>query len=221
MLNSAAANSLELSDADLIARVLHGETALYGIIVKRYNARLYRAGMSILDNEDDVQDAMQQAYLNAYENLEKFLFKSTFSTWLTRIMINQSLQMRSKRQRSLALNSEIMDHTQHPGQASESSQVDSQKMNAHLRDALEGAIRQLPEKYRTVFMLREIEKMNVAETSACLNISVINVKVRLNRAKSRLKDTLLSNYNREELFHFHLKYCDKMVERVLSKIQPK
>ncbi len=221
MLNSAVANSLELSDPDLIARVIHGETRLYGVIVKRYNARLYRAGMSILDNEADVQDAMQLAYLNAYENLDKFLFKSTFSTWLTRIMINQSLQTRSKRQRSLTLNSDIMDHTQHPVQAAEANEEDHQKTNTHLKEALEHAIRQLPEKYRTVFMLREIENMNVADTSACLNISVINVKVRLNRAKTRLRDLLLSTCNREELFHFHLVYCDKMVENVLNQIQSK
>lgn len=221
MLNLAVANPLGLSDPDLIARVMRGETALYGVIVKRYNARLYRAGMSILDNDADVQDAMQLTYLNAYENLDKFLFKSTFSTWLTRIMINQSLQTRSKRQRSMALNSEIMDHTQHPVQAAELNEGDAQKMNTYLKEALEHAIKQLPEKYRTVFMLREVENMNVADTSACLNISVINVKVRLNRAKTRLRDLLLSTCDREELFHFNLVYCDKMVEDVLQQIQKK
>ena len=92
-------------------------------------------------------------------------------------------------------------------------------INAELKLALEDAIRQLPEKYRTVFIMREIEDMNVAETQACLNLSEANVKARLNRAKALLKETLSAFYKKEDILHFHLSRCDRVVERVMTKVQ--
>ena len=92
-------------------------------------------------------------------------------------------------------------------------------LNAELKPALEEAIRRLPEKYRTVFVMREIEDMNVAETQAYLDISAVNVKVRLNRAKVLLKESLSEFYKKEDILHFHLSRCDKMVEHVMTQVE--
>jgi RNA polymerase sigma-70 factor (ECF subfamily) len=91
-------------------------------------------------------------------------------------------------------------------------------INTELKSIHEGAIRNLPEKYRTVFVMREIENMNVEETRACLAISVVNVKVRLNRAKTMLRKSLENYYRKEDILHFHLSRCNRMVEIVLNRI---
>ena len=92
-------------------------------------------------------------------------------------------------------------------------------MNLELKNALETAILQLPEKYRTVFVLREIEGMNIDETKACLDLSEANVKVRLNRAKAMLRSQLSMLYKKEELLHFHLSRCDRVTAVVMSAIE--
>ena len=92
-------------------------------------------------------------------------------------------------------------------------------LNTELKGALEKAIRLLPEKYKVVFVMRELEDMNIAETKECLDISEANIKVRLNRAKALLKEALSDYYKKEDLFHFHLSRCDRMVEVILKKIE--
>ena len=90
-----------IADNEIITRVLQGEKNLYAILVRRYNERLYRVGVSIIDDESEVEDVMQVAYIKAYENLGKFAFKSAFSTWLTRILINESLLRLKQRKKSI------------------------------------------------------------------------------------------------------------------------
>ncbi len=208
-----------ISDSEIITRILHGEKDLYALIVRRYNQRLYRVAMSIINDDAEVEDVMQVAYINAYENLGKFAFKASFSTWLTRILINESLLRLKKRGRSINMNDETMEkeiYQQHNGEV----QTPVAKMlNAELKSALEEAIRQLPEKYRTVFIMREIEDMNVAETQACLDLSEVNVKVRLNRAKALLKESLSMYYKKEDILHFHLSRCSRIVENVMSRVE--
>jgi len=92
-------------------------------------------------------------------------------------------------------------------------------VNSELRSILNDAIRQLPETYRSVFVMREIENMNIAETKECLNISEANVKVRLNRAKAMLRDILSAQYSKDDILHFHLNRCDRMVEKVMTCIR--
>ena len=208
-----------ISENEIIRRVLTGEKDLYAILVRRYNQRLYRVGMSIINDDVEVEDAMQGAYIKAYENLEKFAFKSSFSTWLTRILINESLLRIKKRKQFLNLNDDMIEnemHQQSPG----ASQTPLMKIvNTELKAALETAIRQLPEKYRTVFVMREIEDMNVAETQECLDLTEVNVKVRLNRAKVMLQKSLSAFYKKEDLLHFHLSRCNKITEYVMTQIK--
>lgn len=209
-----------ISDQEVISRVLKGEKNLFALIVRRYNARLYRVGMSIIDDDAEVEDVMQVAYIKAYENLPRFAFRSSFSTWLTRILINESLLRRKKRKLSVHLNEAIMMHNNFPSNNPGDGQTPASKtINAELRNILEEAIRKLPEIYRTVFIMREIENMNVVETKECLDISEANVKVRLNRAKSLLRDSLGAYYKKEDILHFHLSRCDSMVENVNRQIE--
>ena len=206
-----------LNDDEIIARILNGEKDLYSIIVRRYNQRLYRVGMSIINDDPEVEDAMQTAYINAYENLGKFAFRSSFPTWLTRILINECLLRLRKRKKSISMNDENMENVMR--QNKEPRTPVTATVNSELRSILNDAIRKLPEIYRTVFVMREIENMNISETKECLNISEVNVKVRLNRAKAILRDILSAQYTKEDILHFHLSRCDRMVEKVMTGIR--
>jgi len=206
-----------LNDEEIIARILHGEKDLYSMIVRRYNQRLYRVGMSIINDDTEVEDAMQVAYINAYENLGKFAFRSSFPTWLTRILINECLLRLRKRKKSISMNDENMENVVR--QDNEPRTPVTATINSELRSILNDAIRRLPEKYRSVFVMREIENMNIAETKECLDLSEVNVKVRLNRAKVMLRDILSAQYSKDDILHFHLSRCDRMVEKVMTGIR--
>lgn len=208
-----------IPDIEVINRVLAGEKDLYAILVRRYNARFYRIGMSIVNDDAEVEDAMQVAYIKAYENLGKFSFKADFATWLTRILINECLLRLRKRKHSVQFIGNFMANEVYHQHTTDSSTPAAKVMNSELKTILEEAILQLPEKYRTVFIMREIENMNVAETKQCLEISGINVKVRLNRAKALLRKYLNASYKKEDIFNFHLSRCDKVVKEVLLQIE--
>jgi len=207
-----------LPDYEIITRILQGEKELYALIVRRYNQRLYRVAMSIVNDDAEAEDVMQVAYINAYENLGKFAFQASFSTWLTRILINESLLRLKKRGKSINMNEDMIHMDIFQKNSIDRKTPVTELLNLELKVALEDAIRQLPEKYRTVFIMREIENMNTAETQACLDISEVNVKVRLNRAKSMLKDSLSRLYKKEDILHFHLTRCTGMVERVMMRV---
>ena len=98
-----------LSDQEIITRILQGEKNLYAVIVRRYNQRLYRVAQSIINDDAEVEDIMQVAYINAWENLERFAFRASFSTWLTRILINESLLRLKKKSKSINMNDDKMD----------------------------------------------------------------------------------------------------------------
>ena len=207
-----------IADTEIIARILQGQKDLYAVIVRRYNQRLYRVGMSIINDDAEVEDVMQVAYIKAYENLGKFEGKSSFSTWLTRILINESLFRLKKRKNSIHLNDDIMKTEIFQQHIIDVKTPVLTILNSELKTILEKSIRQLPEKYRTVFVMREIINMNIAETKECLDISEVNVKVRLNRAKALLRNSLNKYYKNEDILHFHLTRCDRIVERVMNSI---
>ena len=207
----------QLSDEEIISRVLAGESRLYELIMRRYNAMLYRVGMSIVNNDVEVEDIMQVTYIKAYESLRTFENRSSFSTWLTRILINESLHhlKKSKRNMRIELNNET--HGQGMANNGAASPVNA-LLNKELGKILEQALIQIPEKYRIVFVLREMENRSIAETVDTLNITEANVKVRLNRAKTMLRDTLGSYYKNDSIYHFHLSRCDRIVKNVLHKL---
>jgi RNA polymerase sigma factor (sigma-70 family) len=208
-----------IADNEIIARVLQGEKNLYALLVRRYNQRLYKVGMGIINDDAEVEDVMQVAYIKAYENLGKFAFKSGFSTWLTKILINESLLRLKKRKQSVNMNDEVMNNPVYLHHTPDVQTPVAATINTELKGLLQKAIQELPEKYRTVFIMREIEDMNIAETKECLNISEVSVKVRLNRAKTLLKNSLQAYYKKEDILHFHLSRCNRLVERVIKEIE--
>jgi RNA polymerase sigma factor (sigma-70 family) len=209
-----------ISDDEVIARVLDGETNLYAVLVRRYNQRLYRVAMSIINNDSEAEELIQVAYIKAFENLGKFKHKASFSTWVIRILINECLQTK-KRQKALTMNDDINESEIHSQFATVQTPLTT-VLNTELKNILEEAISRLPEKYKTVFVLRELENMSVAETQECLDLSETNVKVRLNRARAMLKNYLSSLYKKEDLLHLHLSRCDRITQNVMNEIpQPK
>ena len=210
-------NDQPFEDSELIKRILEGEKNLYALIVRKYNQRLYRVGMSIINNEAEVEDVMQTVYLKAYENLEKFQFKSGFSTWLTKILVNESLLF-LKRKKQLINREQKKALYEIELNPAELQTPLMKVLNTELKNILESSIRQLPEKFRTVFIMRELEGMNVAETMECLGLSETNVKVRLNRAKIMLREILKDYLKDEEILQLYKTHCDRMVDNVMSKI---
>lgn len=213
-------NALEkLSDSDIVSRILQGETALYELIVRRFNPYLYKIGRSFNYSHEDTQDLMQDTYVNTYKNLANFEGRSHFKTWLVRIMINNCYR---KQQKSSFKNEQIMepinDHAE-PIFTGQQQKTEKVVHNKELSSVIENSLAQLSEDYRLVFALREINGFNVAETASILSISESNVKVRLNRAKTMLRTALEKQYQGLELFEFNLIYCDTMVNRVMNEIQ--
>jgi len=200
-----------LPDEILIGRILAGEKRFFEHIMRRYNQRLYRTGMSILNDSMETEDAMQNAYISAYEHLSKFEERSSFGTWLTRIMLNECLARKKKNTR---LKMEI--DTQPDNNINRATPA-AELVNKELSGLLEKAICELPEKYRLVFVLREIEEMSVRETSETLNIEEPNVKVRLNRAKTMLRESL-NGYMKDNVYSFHLHRCDRIVANVFAHL---
>jgi RNA polymerase sigma-70 factor (ECF subfamily) len=206
-----------LTDEEIVRRVVAGETALFEILMRRYNQRIYRAVRSILRDESEAEDAMQQAYVNAYSHLHQFAARSSFATWLTRIAINEALARVKPRPLRLV---EDTDGTLMNEIESNQPNPEQQAVASELKNAVETEIGSLPESYRSVLMLREIEGLSTSETAECLGINDDLVKQRLHRARTMLRDNLYrrAGLTLEGTFTFGQSRCDRVVARVLDRI---
>ncbi|MBC9934181.1 sigma-70 family RNA polymerase sigma factor [Chitinophaga qingshengii] len=205
-----------LTDNEIIARVLAGEKRLYEQLMRRHNTSLFRLGMSFLNNDMDVEDVMQLTYINAYQHLDKFRMEAAFGTWLKRILINECHQHLKKGKRSASEDISTVEQRQEIPNTKETP-VDT-VINKELGKVLEQALLNIPEKYRAVFVLREMEQLSVADTSKVLDISRVNVKVRQIRAKMMLREHITNFYKNDVVFPFHLIRCDRIVFSVLDKL---
>lgn len=210
--------SLSRTDAEIIEEILNGNKNAYELIMRKYNQRLFRISRSYIKDNDEVQDILQTSYIKAYENLRQFENRSEFSTWLTRIVINETLASLNRNKKITYYNSNEEEENKIQTLASYDLNPEEETSNNELKEALEKVIDNLPLKYRTVFVMREIEKMSIAETSICLNLTEGNVKVRLNRAKEILRKNLIDVYTENEVFSFLGSRCDKIVFNVMSRI---
>lgn len=207
----------EYTDFEIIDKVVAGETKLFEVLIRRNNAALYKIGRSYRYNHHDTEDLMQEAYIAAFYSLLKFEKRSSFKTWLSRVMINLCYQ---KKQRS-SFKNEIPLENNDIGKVVPMFQQPSTMetpVNKELGRVLENAISKIPEDYRIVFTLRELNGLSISETTEALQISESNVKVRLNRAKKLLRSEIEKMYAPEDIFEFNLIYCDRMVQTVMSKI---
>jgi len=185
------AKNEEWSDEQVVARVLAGDTALYELLMRRHNQRLYRVARAILRDDAEAEDVMQDAYVRAYQNLGTFEGRAKFSTWLTRIAVHEALARCQKRSRFQSLDDSSSQYGDVMNAATSSDRSPEQKSyDMELSGVLEKAVLSLPDDYRTVFVLRNVEGMSTEETAQSLNLTQENVKVRLHRAHAKLRKEL-------------------------------
>jgi RNA polymerase sigma-70 factor (ECF subfamily) len=210
--------SASIPDEEVVRRVRAGELALFELLMRRHNPRVYRAIRSILRDEGDVEDAMQQSYLQAFAGLDGYSGASAVSTWLVRIAINEAL-MRVRKQGRL----EIVEDVSIPAEDSMDAPPPTPEDRAATREAIrlvEAAVDQLPLIHRTTFMLRDVQGLSTAEAAECLGVSEETVKIRLHRARNALRDALFAQVgpSAAAAFPFLAPRCNRVVAAVLARV---
>ena len=208
------------ADEDVVNRVLAGETALYEILMRRYNQRLYRVARSILGDDAEAEQVMPEAYFLAYTHLAQFAEKAKFSTWLTKIAVHEALKRRRRRGRFVELDPVLESGEGNSMFISTERTPEQNVLSTELKNLLENAVERLPEHYRSVLVMRDVEGLDTAETSECLGISEESVKTRLHRAHALMRKQLYASagVTRRELFSFQRPRCDRMVAAVFARI---
>jgi len=211
----------ELTDEEVVERVLAGETGLFEVLMRRHNQRVYRAARAIVRQEPEAEDVMQEAYVRAYQHLDQFAGRAKFSTWLIRIAVHEALLRMERRKRFQDASS-----PQEPAGDTMSSFAASGPDPESLYSTheasrfLEQAIDALPEKYRTVSVLREVEELSTEDTAHALELTEENVKTRLHRARALLRRELYARAGAASTsaFQFPALRCDRVVSRVMERI---
>lgn len=209
------------SDEEVVKRVLAGETALYELLMRRHNQRLYRVARAILRDDAEAEDVMQDAYVRAYRNLAGFEGRAKFVTWLTRIAVNEALARSRKHSRFRSVDAsddligEDMNAVMSTGRSPEQETYDRE-----LAAVLQRAILTLSEEHRLVVVLRDVEGLSTEETAKCLNLTQENVKVRLHRAHVALRKQLSATIGERasKCFQFHAVRCDRVVANVFKTL---
>jgi RNA polymerase sigma-70 factor (ECF subfamily) len=210
-----------ISDDDVVSRVRAGETGLYEMLMRRYNQRLFRVIRSVVMNDDEAEDVLQEAWVRAYEHLDQFAGRASFSTWVTRIAFHEALARTRKNRRWTPLENpegEIMAEAERRQTTAETPEMQAER--SQLGRMLQAAVDALPETYRSVFVLREVEQLSTTETAECLELSEEAVKTRLHRSRALLRRDLESRLGPaiSEAYAFLGARCDRIVMRVLERI---
>lgn len=211
-----------MSDEEVVARVLAGETAVFEIVMRRYNQRLYRASRAILRDDAQAEDVVQDAYVRAYQHLSQFGGRAKFSTWLTRIAVHEALARARNNRRYQEPESMPEDKGDRMDRfASPMLDPEQQASNSETRTLLEKWIEALPDSYRAVFVLRDVEEMSTSETAEALDLTEENVKTRLHRARAALRKKFYAHAKVEskQAFAFHAVRCDRIVNNVFKMIR--
>jgi RNA polymerase sigma factor (sigma-70 family) len=209
----------QYTDIEIIQKINEGEIALFELLIRRNNPFLYKAGRSYNYNHEDTQDLMQDTFIDAYLNLSKFENRSSFKTWIIKIMLNNCFKRQQKFSFKNEIRNAIDDKSVPMFSSNQHTETTKVVVNKELGLVIETALTQVPIDYRMVFSLREINGLNVTETAEALNISEANVKVRLNRAKTMLKKEIEKSYSPDDIFEFNLVYCNAIVNNVMNKIK--
>lgn len=208
------------SDSSVLEKILQGNIDYFEVLIRRYNSILYKIARSYGFNHQDAEDLMQETHISAYLALKNFEGRSSYKTWISRIMVNKCLY---KLKTGYYKNEVVTDHSLETNykpmySISTKSQPEHRFLNRELNKVLESSLEKVPVMYRIIFVLREIEGFSVAETAELLNITTVNVKVRLNRAKAQLKTQIGQFYSNNEIYSFNLIYCDAIVHKVFERI---
>jgi RNA polymerase sigma-70 factor (ECF subfamily) len=218
-----------LPDEEVVARIASGEAGLFEVIMHRYNQRLFRVVRSIVRDDNEAEDAVQQVYLSVYSHLGQFAGQAQFSTWLTRIAVNEGLARRRQRVRGLELDFKEETDAAAGGQADRRHAMlesmahrnpEDEASRREMSRMLDAAIDELPTIYRTVFVMRELEQMSTAETASALEITEEAIKVRLYRAKGLMREAMSTRMQASlaEAYPFLGRRCDRLVSAVMSAL---
>ena len=213
-------------DTALARRIVERDPHAFVALMRRHNRMLYRLARSILKDEADAEDAVQEAYFAAYRNMGSFRGGSRLSTWLGRIVINEAYA-RLQRQKRAAVVVPLASADQgglrmEDSMADEKAeQPDAAAMRTEVRRILERKIDELPEQFRTVFMLREVEELSVEETAECLDVPAATVRTRAFRARALLRESLAQEVDiaTADAFGFDGENCDRVVAAVLGRLR--
>ncbi len=215
-----------LDESRLVALARTGDAAVFRVIMTRNNQRLYRVARGIVGDDAEAEDVVQEAYVRAFEGLDSFRGDSALSTWLTRIVINEALGRKRKRRPMIDIATLDMPGEQKetrvlmfPGLRADSN-PETDASRAEIRRMLERAVDGLPEAFRIVFIMREVEQMSVEETATHLQIKPETVKTRLHRAKRLLREALRERLGAtlQEAYSFDGERCERMTAAVLKRL---
>lgn len=210
-------------DEVIVEKVVAGEVGLFEVLMRRHNRRVFRTARAILRSDDDAEDAMQEAYVSAYQHLGDFQGRAKFSTWLTRIAVHAALAKIRRGKRITSLE-ELEEHGESPiaEDGAMTRGPEEAASDTELRAALEQAVDALPPTFRTVFVMRAVEELSVTETAEALEIPEETVRTRLHRARGMLRDDLTRKLESRapSAFDFHLSRCDRVVAAVFRRIVP-
>jgi RNA polymerase sigma-70 factor (ECF subfamily) len=214
-----------LDDMELARRIAQQDQSAFEVLMRRYNGRLFRVARSILRDDADAEDALQDAYLEAYRHMGEFRGGAQLMTWLTRIVVNQAL-MRLRRQKRHVV---VPFATHTPDSGHEEADVADDRaepppaatLRAEIRRLIERRIDELPSAFRTVFVMREIEDMSVQETAEALGIPPGTVRTRVFRARALLREALARDVDlaTSDVFGFAGDRCDRIVAGVLARVR--
>lgn len=214
----------DLTDEELVERIRGDERKLFSVLMRRHNQRVFRAVRAIVSDDEEAADVVQDAWVRAYSHLEQFQGRSRFLTWLVRIAVHEALARRRRGRRFATLNGDHDEGFEHTSadSAFPSRQPSPEEALAsrELGRMLGAAVESLPDSLRVVFVLRQVEELSTAETAACLGLSEANVKVRLHRAKGRLRDEIDRRLGAEarRLWPFAGRRCDRLVLAVMGRL---
>jgi RNA polymerase sigma-70 factor (ECF subfamily) len=210
-----------IGDAELAARVAAGDGAAFELLMRRHNRRLYRIAVSVLRDAADAEDALQEAYLAAYRAIGSFRGEASLATWLSKLVLNHCLARRRKDQRRDGIFAIVPESAESDAAFDIDGETpDRALVRTELRELLERKVGELPEAFRTVFMMRCVEELSVEETAQLLNIPEATVRTRQFRARSLLRESLAHDIDMagEELFGFDGERCDRIVASVLGAV---
>ncbi len=218
---SSATSPDSLSDESIVERVKAGDFASFELIMRRYNQRLFRIVRSIVQDDHEAEDVVQETYILAYEHLRQFEGRAKFSTWLTRIAVHEASRIRRRIHRARGLGS-TQSEGLHMVVDSETEDAEAELSRSELGELLRQMVESLPTALRVVFTLRLVEGLSTDETAECLSLSTENVKIRLYRARSLLRQRIDERIGGEvrQLYQFDGERCDRIVQRVLSRLSP-
>lgn len=214
-------NNHKIKESEVIKRIIGGEKELYEILVRRNNQILYRIIRSYLKDGAEIEDIVQDTYVKAFTKLYQFKLESTFSTWLIRIGINESLARLKEKGKLNHLNQQsgnLKSNTILEIPDCKQLSPQDKMIQNEAKQLLEKTIDSLDSKYRIIYIMKEVEEMSLKEISIALGLTVANVKVRLHRSKKMLKEKLYEVASDKNIFEFGFNRCDRITENVMNAI---